>query len=405
MTYKIVQKFGGSSVGSVERIQAVADRVAASAREGNRLAVVVSAMGDTTDELLDLLAQVNPNPPARETDALLSTGEMVSAALLASALERRGVPAVSLTGPQVGIATSDVHGKARILTIGPNRVFDAWDRGQVVVVAGFQGIGPNGDITTLGRGGSDTTAVALAAALESDVCEIFTDVDGIYTTDPRVVPAARKLDRIGYDEMLELASAGARVMQSRSIEFGKKYGVRIHVRSSFHEGNGTMIEVMEERGMEDPIIRGVAFATDQAKITVTDLPDHPGVAARLFGALAEKAIGVDVIVQSATETGKNDISFTLALADLSRAEEILRAEAKGLGSGKIVAAKEIGKVSIVGVGMVSHAGVAAKMFKVLSEEKINIQMISTSEIRVTVVIDKPSVEVAVRALHKAFGLG
>jgi aspartate kinase len=404
-----VQKFGGSSVANVDRIRNVARRVAKTAANGNQVVVVVSAMGDTTDELIDLVKKLSDRPPDREYDVLLSTGEIVSASLLATALHAMGHAACSMTGTQIGIRTDGVYTKAKIVDIEASRIRAELDRGQIVTVAGFQGMNERGDITTLGRGGSDTTAVALAAALNADVCEIFTDVDGVFTADPRVVPAAHKLPSIAYDEMLELATAGARVMQSRSIEFGAKFGVKIHVRSSFHEGEGTMIQSAQEaekanEGMESVLIRGVAHDLEQAKITVSDVPDRPGVAAELFGALADARISVDVIVQTATENDTNDISFTVGRADLERAIEITTAVSKKIGGGHVVPDEKIGKVSIVGVAMAQHSGVAATMFRTLAAEKINIQMITTSEIRISVIIDRDRVGDAARALHKAFQL-
>jgi len=404
-----VQKYGVSAVGNIDRIQNVARRVAKTLADGNQAVVVVSAMGDTTDELIELIHKITQKPPDREYDVLLSTGEVVSSALLATALGELGHKAVSMTGAQIGIRTDGVYTKAKIVEISADRIRKELDAGKAVTVAGFQGINEHGDITTLGRGGSDTTAVALAAALHADVCEIYTDVDGIYTADPRVVPAARKLPAIVYDEMLEMATAGARVMQSRSIEFGAKFGVRIHVRSSFNEGEGTMIQgsvegLLDGTGMEKVLIRGVAHDTEEAKITVEDVPDQPGVAAEIFGALSDRRINVDVIVQSATVKDKNDISFTVGRADLSRALEIVETAVKKLGGGAIRSDDTIGKVSIVGVAMAQHPGVAATMFRTLSSNGINIQMISTSEIRISVIINRDKVPEATRALHKAFGL-
>lgn len=401
-----VQKYGGSSVANVERIQNVARRVAKTAAAGHGVVVVVSAMGDTTDELIELMNGLSRRPPVREYDVLLSTGEIVSASLLATALSELGHRAMSMTGAQIGIRTDGVYTKAKIVEIDSSRIRRALDEGFIVTIAGFQGLNEQGDITTLGRGGSDTTAVALAAALKADVCEIFTDVDGVYTADPRIVPDARKLPSIAYDEMLELATAGARVMQSRSIEFGAKFGVKIHVRSSFHEGEGTMIQSASAAaaGMENVLIRGVAHDIEEAKITVTEVPDRPGVAAELFGALADARISVDVIVQTATVNETNDISFTVGKADLPRAIEIINAATKKIGGGVVTSDEKIGKVSIVGVAMAQHSGVAATMFRTLAAEKINIQMITTSEIRISVIIDKDRVADATRALHKAFGL-
>lgn len=400
-----VLKFGGSSVKDVERIQAVAAKIAARRRAGDDVVVVVSAMGDTTDDLIELSQKLTDRPPEREMDMLLSTGEIVSSALMAIRLEAIGVPAVSFTGSQAGFQTDEVHTKARIVRINAERIRKTLKEGKVVVVAGFQGENLAEDITTLGRGGSDTTAVALAAAIPADLCEIFTDVPGVFSADPRICPQARKMPRIDYDEMLELASAGARVMQSRSIEFGKKHGVRIHVRSSYSDEEGTVIENLQTGSMEDVVIRGVAHDTEEAKVTVERLPDKPGVAARLFGALSDAHINVDMIVQRSTEGGTNDISFTLDKADLPKALDIVNAAAKEMGAGSVRSDGSIAKVSIVGIGMVSHAGVAATMFRALSKAGINIQMISTSEIKISVVIDAKQCPEAVRAVHEAFGLG
>ena len=398
-----VMKFGGTSVGSAERIEAVADRVAKRIEAGDQVAVVVSAMGKTTDHLIELLHSIDPRPPEREHDVLVSTGEMISAAMLATALNKRGHKALSMTGSQIGIRTDKVHSKAKIVEIDSSRMRKELDNGAAITIAGFQGYNDHGDVTTLGRGGSDTTAVALAAALDADVCEIYTDVDGIYTTDPRIAPKAQKLEKIAYDEMLELATAGAGIMQPRAVEFGTKFGVKIHVRSSFNEGEGTMIEELDA-GMESVVIRGIAHDLKQAKITVRGVPDRPGIAADVFGSLADGRINVDVIVQSANQGSQNDISFTLGSEDLPRALEIINSSLEEIGAQDVTSDEAIGKVSIVGIAMAQHSGVAATMFRTLSAEKINIHMISTSEIRISVILDKERVTDAVQALHTVFGL-
>ena len=368
---RIVQKYGGTSVGSAERILAVADRVAKLHRDGHEVAVVASAMSGQTNRLLELAAEVSSDPQKRELDSLLSTGEQVSTALLAMALNDRGVPAVSLLAHQVGISTDASFGRARIRSIDVSRVGEAFAAGEVAVVAGFQGLDENRNITTLGRGGSDTTAVALAAALEADVCEILTDVPGVFTTDPRVCPDARKLDRVSYDEMLELASLGAKVLQIRSVECAKRYGVPVHVRSSLDESEGTWV-VQEDATMEEVLVSGVAFDRDQAKITLVGVPDAPGLAARIFVPLSAAGIVIDMIVQNVSDDGRTDMTFTVA------------------------------KVSVVGLGMRNHAGVAARMFDLLAGEGINIQLISTSEIKISVVIDAAELERAVAVLHRGF---
>jgi aspartate kinase len=384
----IVQKYGGSSVADPEKIKNVARRVAETVAGGHRVVVVVSAMGKTTDGLLALAAGITPNPDPREMDMLLATGEQVTIGLLAMALNALGHPARSFTGPQVGLYTDAVHTKARITRITGERISAALDAGLTVVVAGFQGMTEAGDITTLGRGGSDLTGVALAAALKADVCEIFTDVDGVYTADPNVVPDARKLARVSYDEMLEMSSLGARVLQSRSVEFAKKYGVPVHVRSTFKPDPGTLV-TREDDGMEDVVVTGITHDRGQAKVSILRVPDRPGIAAQVFG-------GRD---------GLTDISFTLPRADRQRAERVLTGIAKEIGAEGVVADDRVAKVSIVGVGMRSHSGVAARVFATLSTEGINIQMISTSEIAVSCVIEDKYTELAVRALHDAFELG
>ena len=397
----VVKKFGGSSVGDPERIKRVARRVVEEHREGNQVVVAVSAMGDTTDDLISLMKQVTNNPPEREMDMLLSTGEQISIALLAMAIRDLGSDVVSLTGGQVGIHTDDVHTKAKILRIETGRVREELDQGRVVVVAGFQGVNPDGDITTLGRGGSDTTAVALAAALRADVCEIFTDVDGVYTTDPRVVPEARKLSHISYDEMLELASLGAQVLHPRSVELAKHYGIPLHVRTSFNHMEGTIVE--EAPDMENaPVVSGVAHDYNVAKIGLFDVPDKPGVAKTIFKALSKQSINVDMIIQSAMRNNMNDIGFTTTIDDLRKALQIIEAIQGEVGFKGYTHDEDVAKVSIVGAGMISHPGVAADMFEALADEGINLEMITTSEIKVSCVIKRADTEKAVKALHKKF---
>ena len=400
----IVQKYGGSSVADPEKIKNVARRVAESAAPSHRMVVVVSAMGKTTDGLLALASAITPSPDPREVDMLLATGEQVTIGLLAMALQSLGRPACSLTGPQVGLYTDEVHTRARIKRITAERITAALDAGKIVVVAGFQGMTEKGEITTLGRGGSDLTAVALAAALEADVCEIFTDVDGVYTADPNVVPDAKKLARVSYDEMLEMASLGAKVLQSRSVEFAKKYGVPVHVRSTFKPDPGTLV-TREDHSMEEVVVTGITHDRGQAKVSILRVPDRPGIAAQVFGGLGAQNIVVDMIVQNISHDGLTDISFTLPRADRQRAERVLAGLAKDIGAEGVAADDRIAKVSIVGVGMRSHASVAARMFATLSKEGINIQMISTSEIAVSCVIEDKYAELAVRALHDAFELG
>lgn len=401
----VVQKYGGSSVGDVDRLKHVAQRIVATRHEGHDVVAVVSAMGDTTDELLDMAARINRRPPQRELDILLTAGERISMSLLAMAIEDLGVSARSFTGSQAGIITDTVHGKARILAVTPERVRDALDAGHVVIVAGFQGVSRDThDITTLGRGGSDTTAVALAAALEAQACEIYTDVDGVYTADPRIVPAARKLKRLAYEEMLELAAQGAKVLQVRSVEYGRNHGVRIHVRSSFNSSEGTWI-VPQEDMVEDAIISGVAHDTSEAKVTVVGVPDRPGVAAGMFTALAAANINVDMIVQNISSDGRTDISFTLPRGEIDQATELLEGRLTEIGAERLIVDPSVAKVSLVGAGMKTHPGVAARMFAALSGAGVNIQMISTSTIRVSVIIDDAHVDDAVRAVHAEFGLG
>jgi aspartate kinase len=399
----VVQKYGGTSVATPELIRRVAERIVARHKQGDRMVVVVSAMGDTTDDLLALAGKVSRNPRDREVDMLLACGERISMSLLAMAVDDLGAEAVSLTGGQSGIITDAVHRKARILDLKPDRLLEELDRGRIIIVAGFQGVTGDEEETTLGRGGSNLTAVALAYALKADVCEMNTDVDGIYTADPRVVPDARKLEVITPDEMLEMASSGARVLQSRSVEFAKKYGVVIHVRSSFNENPGTLIKEVE--GMEEVRVRGIAHEVHQAKITVRHVTDRPGIAAKLFGALGERSINVDMIVQNTSEAGTTDLSFTVHEDDLSRGLEVCRALQGELGAADVVADSDIAQISVVGVGMRSHSGVAATMFKALAAAGINIHMISTSEIKISCVVNRRDAEEAVRAVHAAFALG
>ncbi|HVR34426.1 MAG TPA: aspartate kinase [Methylomirabilota bacterium] len=400
----IVQKYGGTSVGSPERIKNVAARVARHHARGDRIVVVVSAMSGVTDNLIRLARELMPLPSEREMDVLLATGEQTTIALVAIALHALNVPAISLTGAQAGIVTDGVHTKAKIQNITPKMVHALLDAGNVVIVAGFQGQSMEGQITTLGRGGSDLTAIALASALQADLCQICTDVDGVYTSDPRVVPAARKLAEVAYDEMLELASLGARVMQSRSVEFAKKFGVIFEVRSSLNDNPGTLVKD-ETRSMEDVVIRGVSLDNNQAKVTLVAVPDRPGVAARIFKALADAAINVDMIVQNVSHgSGKpaTDLSFTMDKTDLLKARKVIDALQKEIGYHEVIADENIGKLSIVGVGMRSHSGVAARMFETLAREGVNIDMISTSEIKISVVIESARAESAMRALHAAF---
>jgi len=400
----IVQKYGGTSVGSTEKIKAVAERIVETKKQGNNVVVIVSAMAGETDKLLGLADQISPNPDEREMDLLLSSGERVSAALTAIAINELGFKSISLTGRQVGIITDDAHTKARIERITGKRVRQALKEGATPVIAGFQGITGTSDVTTLGRGGSDLTAVAVAAALKADLCEIYTDVDGVYTTDPNLVPEARKLDKISYDEMLELASLGAKVLQTRSVEFAKKYGVPVVVRSSFSNNPGTLV-VKEDKEMEKVVVSGVAYDKNQAKITAIAVYDRPGIAAKLFNAIADANIVVDMIVQNISGDGKaTDISFTVPKTDSKKALRITEEIVAELGAKGVVLREDIAKVSIIGVGMRTHSGVAAKMFGTLAKHGINIMMISTSEIKVSCVIDSKYTELAVRVLHDAFGL-
>ena len=399
----IVQKFGGSSLSNVERIQNVARRVVSYRKKGYDLVVVVSALGDTTDELIELANKINPDPSEREMDMLLSTGEQISVALLAMAIQKKGFEAISFTGAQVGIITDTSHTRARIIKINTDKIKEELKRGKIVIVAGFQGVTLNQDITTLGRGGSDLTAVALAKELAARECEIYTDVEGIYTADPRIEPKARKIKAITYDEMLEMASLGAQVMQARSIEVAKKFNVHIHVRSSFSEQGGTMI-TEEVKRMEDVAVSGVTLNKNEAKLTICNVPDRPGIAARIFKELAGKGISVDMIVQNVSHTRATDISFTVNKTDVRKALKLTKKVAKTIGAGEVLQDEDIARVSIVGVGMKSHPGVAATMFAALADNKINIEMISTSEISISCIIKKKFAETAVKALHDKFGL-
>ncbi len=400
----IVQKYGGSSVANAEKILRVAQRVVKTKKAGNNVVVVVSAMGDMTDDLIDLSKQINPDPEEREMDMLLATGEQVSIALLAMAIHKLGHEAVSFTGPQVGIITDEFHSKARIQNISPDRIKKALAQGKIVIVAGFQGQTPSGEITTLGRGGSDLTAVALAVALKAKHCEIYTDVDGIYTADPRVIPEASKMDVATYDEILELASLGAKVMHSRSIEVGKKFNMPIWVCNSHKEVKGTLI-TKENKKMEEVVVSGVALAEDEAKITLFRVPDRPGVAAKVFQTLADANVNVDMIIQNKTQTNSTDISFTVFKNELTKAMKVVKANARKLGVKDVACDENIAKVSIVGIGMRSHSGIASKMFSTLAKNKINIDMISTSEIKISVVVAGDKGKLAAQTIHKAFGLG
>ncbi len=399
----IVQKYGGTSVGSVERIHRVAERVERAHKEGHHVVVVLSAMSGETDRLLKLAHEVTGVPDERELDMLLSTGERVTIALLAMELRGRGVQARSFTGRQVGIHTDSAHTKARISRVTPDRIKDALSEGVVPVVAGFQGINARSDVTTLGRGGSDLTAVALAAALKADRCIIYTDVDGVYTADPNIVPAARRLDKISYEEKLEMASLGAKVLQSRSVEFAAKFAVPVEVNSSFKEGKGTLV-TREDADMEGVMVSGVTGDRNQAKITIVGVPDRPGIAARVFGAVANANIVVDMIIQNVSQAAMTDISFTVPKPDLRSAVDLVQHLSQEIGARSVAVTESIAKVSLIGVGMRSHSGVAAKMFEVLSREGVNIMMISTSEIKISCVIEEKYLELAMRTLHTAFGL-
>lgn len=401
----IVEKFGGTSVGSVERINAVADHLIKKHKEGEKLVVVVSAMSGETNRLIALANDITSTPPAREMDVLVSTGEQVTIALLSMALHQRGNEARSYTGGQVCIKTDNIHSKARIQNIDGDRILRDLELGRIVVVAGFQGVDDKGNITTLGRGGSDTTAVAVAAAVKADECRIYTDVDGIYTTDPRVVPNARRLNTITAEEMLELSSLGAKVLQTRSVEFARKYKVPLRVLSSFKEGEGTLITYDEEdASMEAPLISGIAFQRDEAKLTIRGIPDHPGVAHQVLGPISDAHVNVDVIIQNASEKGLTDLTFTVPREEYQSSMKVLTRLVDELGAQDVKGDDSIAKVSIVGVGMRSHSGVANIMFKTLADNNINILMISTSEIKVSVIISESDMELAVKALHTAFGL-
>jgi aspartate kinase len=399
----IVQKFGGTSVGDPERIRQVAARVAATAAAGGEVCVVVSAMGKTTDELVELAKAVSDDPHPRELDMLLTAGEQISVALLSMALWDLGHPAISFTGPQAGVLTDTTHGKARIVEMRTDRVRAALDDGQIVIVAGFQGMSSDADITTLGRGGSDTTAVAIAGALHADVCEIYTDVDGVYTADPRIVPNAQKRAQLTYEEMLDLAANGARVLMLRSVEYARNHGVPIHVRSSFSEDEGTWI-VKEEDVLEQAIISGIAHDVSEAKITISGVPDRPGIAATVFRALADASLNIDMIVQNVSEAGRAMITFTLPEEDLRRAEPVLQGLKEQLGAADVIPDRDVAKISLVGAGMRSNPGIAADMFDALAEAGINIEIISTSPIRISCVVRRGEIERAVQVVHDRFGL-
>lgn len=399
----IVQKYGGSSVADAECMRRVARRILNSRDQGHQVVVVVSAMGDTTDDLIALAKQITPDPSERELDMLMASGEQISSAVLAMALHALGADAIAMSGPQAGIHTDATHMKAKITAIKPKRVFEQLKKGKIVIIAGFQGLNPNEDIATLGRGGSDTTAVALAAALKADRCQILKDVEGVYTANPRVVPEAAKLDEIAYDEMLELASLGSEVLQSRAVEFAKKYGVVLEVMSSFVEKPGTLVRE-EVKNMEDILVRGVAADKNQAKVTISDVPDKPGVAAELFKQLAAANINVDMIVQNVSAKGVTDISFTVPATEVTKTRKTLKTLSKQIGDREADIDENIAKISIVGVGMRSHSGVAFRMFDALAKAKINIGMIATSEIKISVVIKKEHADKAVQTLHKVFEL-
>ncbi len=398
----IVQKYGGSSVADAKKIKQVAKRIFRTKKRGNRVVVVVSAPGDTTDRLLSSAYEITAHPSEREVDMLLATGEQISISLLTMALHSLGCPAISFTGPQVRILTDTAHTKARILSVDAERIKDELKKGKVVVVAGFQGISQEEDITTLGRGGSDTTAVALATSLKANSCEIYTDVEGIYTADPRIVSSAKRLKKIPYDEMLELSSLGAKVMQLRSAELAKRYNVRLHVRSTFSNKAGTMII---KKGLEAPGVSGVTYDKNQAKITIQSVPDRPGIASVIFNEIAKENINVDMIIQSASLKGLTDVSFTIAGTDLKKALPTIKVIAKKIKARGATSSKGVAKISIVGVGMRSHPGVAARMFSCLAKERINIEMISTSEIKISCAINEKHVRKAVKSLHREFGLG
>ncbi len=400
----VVQKYGGTSVGTIDRIRNVARRVARTHDDGNQVVVVLSAMSGETNKLVEMAKETCEQPDDREYDVLVSTGEQITISLLAMCLQSMGYKAKSYLGHQVPIVTNSAFSRARIEHIGDEKIRADLDNGNIVVVAGFQGADCHGNSTTLGRGGSDTSAVAVAAALKADVCEIYTDVDGVYTTDPRIVPGATKIAKISYDEMLEMASLGAKVLQTRSVEFAKKYGVVVHVRSSFNDNQGTLV-MKEDNDMETVLVSGVTYNKDEAKISVMRVPDEPGIASRLFLPLSEKNIMVDMIIQNVSSEGYTDLTFTVLHSDFKKALKAVELTAKEIGAAGVLTDENIAKVSIVGVGMRSHSGVASKLFQVLSQEGINIQMISTSEIKVSCIIDSKYTELAVRVLHEAFGLG
>ncbi|HDZ91307.1 MAG: aspartate kinase [Deltaproteobacteria bacterium] len=399
----IVQKYGGTSVGSIEKIKAVAQRVVDTCHKGNRMVVVLSAMAGQTDGLIELAKGITEEPDSRELDVLMSTGEQVSVALFAMAVKALGYDARSFLGFQVAIHTDHLFGKARIHDIETDRIIRNLDKGRIVTVAGFQGLDDHGDITTLGRGGSDTTAVALAAALKADVCEIFTDVDGVYTTDPNICPRARKMDFISYEEMLEMASLGAKVLEIRSVEFAKKFNVPIHVRSTFTNERGTMV-VAETRDMEKVAVSGVAYNKNEARVTIRRVPDQPGIASRIFNPVFKAGIVVDMIVQNTSRDGLTDLTFTVPKTDFYKTMKLVSEIATEIGAERVLGDEDIAKVSIIGVGMRTHAGVASTMFGTLAKENINIMMISTSEIKISCLIEEKYTELAVRVLHKAFGL-
>ncbi|HVZ81075.1 MAG TPA: aspartate kinase [bacterium] len=400
----IVQKFGGSSVADAAKMLEVAARIAKTRKKGNQVVVVVSAPGDTTDDLIEMAKKITDDPEEREMDVLLATGEQQSIALLAMAIRAQGCDSISFTGPQVGIVTDNVHTKARIVKVGDSTIRKALNAGKVVVVAGFQGMNRNNEITTLGRGGSDLTAVAIAAALKADVCEFYKDVDGVFTANPSMVKDARKLNVISYDEMLEMASAGAQVLNARSVEFAKNFGIKIHVRPTFNEKEGTIV-MQETKAMEKVVISGVTYTKNEAKITVRGVPDRPGIASILFSRLGKAGVNVDMIIQNIGEKGHSDVSFTVDKGEFKKAMKVVQEASKSLKPAGVISDEDIAKVSVVGVGMRSHSGVAANMFTALAEAGVNIEMISTSEIKISVVIDQKDVAKAVSAIHKKFHLG
>ncbi|MDR2351151.1 MAG: aspartate kinase [Endomicrobium sp.] len=402
-----VMKFGGSSVADADKIKLVASRIIAKKNDGNKVVVVVSAPGDTTDKLLEMTYKITSNPPVREMDVLLATGEMISISLLAMAIDAMGEKAVSLTGPQAGILADMNYTRARVKKVNPKKINSLLSKNNIVIVAGFQALNPKGDVTTLGRGGSDLTAVVLAAALEADSCEIYSDVEGVYTTDPRLVKDAKKLGYISYDEMLEMAGSGAQVLQSRSVEVAKKFDVEIHARSTFSENQGTIItseERIRRKKMEELLVSGITFDKNQVKFTIIDLPDIPGVAAKIFSSLAKIDINVDMIIQSAAVNKKNDISFTISREETKKTQIELDKIASEFKASQVVCDEHVAKVSIVGIGMKSNAGVAGKMFEILHKKGINIEMISTSEIKISCIVDEMDMVKAVEELHKGFGL-